>query len=88
MLSLGLLYTTAVLMGLVAIACTALCVVWTNPVWRRRLAPTDDGFNGSAPVAGRLTGWPARLGSGLVSAGIGAVALVAWYGLYCTLAAI
>jgi hypothetical protein len=88
MLSLGLLYTTAVLMALMAIACTALCLVWTNPAWRRRLAPPDGGFDGPAPVAGRMTGWPARVGGGLVSAGIGAVALVAWYGLYCTLAAI
>ena len=88
MLSPGILYTTAALMALVATACTALCLVWTIPAWRRRLAPASGGSDGRTPAPGGLTGWPARVGSGLVSAGIGAVALVAWYGLYCTLAAI
>ena len=88
MLSPGVLYTTAVLMALVAAACTALCLAWSNPAWRRRLAPAG-GTSGVLPAAGGgLSGWPARVGSGIMSVGIGAVALVAWYGFYCTLAAI
>jgi hypothetical protein len=85
MISVGVLYTTAALLALVAVACTALCLAWSNPAWRRRLAP-DKGE--SEARAGGVSGWPARVGSGLVSAGIGACALVAWYGLYCALAAI
>ena len=82
------LYTTAVLMGLVAAACTALCLVWSNPAWRHRLAPARGASEINAPAADGLSGWPARVGGALVSTGIGAVALVAWYGLYCTLAAV
>jgi hypothetical protein len=78
MLSPALLYATAALLALVAVACTALCLAWSNPTWRRRLAP---------PGTGGLRGWPAHIGSGLVSAGIAACALVAWYGLYCTVIA-
>ncbi len=82
MLSPGVLYATAALLALVAVACTALCLAWSNPAWRRWLAPAG------APAPGGLGGRPARIGGGLVSAGIAAVALVAWYGLYCALAAI
>lgn len=88
MLSLGVLYTTAVLMALVAAACTALCIVWSNPAWRRRLAPAGSTSGVFFAAGGELSGWPARLGSGIVSAGIGTVALMAWYGFYYTLAAI
>ena len=85
MISVGVLYLTAALLAFVAVACTALCFAWSIPAWRHRLAP-DRGE--SEARAGRLSGWPARVGSGLVSTGIAACALVAWYGLYCTLAAI
>jgi len=88
MLSLGLLYTTALLMALVAAACTALCLAWSNPAWRRWLAPAGGRSKVLATAGGGLSGWPARVGSWIVSAGIGAVALIAWYGFYCTLAAI
>ena len=88
MLSPAILYTTAALLGLVAAACTALCLTWSNPARRRRLAPAGGTSEVNAPAAGGLSGWPACVGGGLVSTGIGAVALVAWYGLYCTLAAI
>lgn len=88
LLSPGILYTTAALMALVAAACTALCLVWTNPAWRRRLTPAGGESDGPAAATGALTGWSARVGSGLMSAGIGAVALCAWYGFYCTLAAL
>ena len=86
MLSPSVLYTTVVLLATVAIACTALCFVWSIPAWRRRLAPARSGAR--VPGAGGLSGRPARVGSGLVSAGIAAAALVAWYGFYCTLAAL
>lgn len=83
MLSPGILYTTAALMALVAVACTVLCFVWSVPAWRRRLAPA------ATPLAASgLRGWPAGVGSGLVSAGIAASALLAWYGAYCALAAV
>lgn len=82
MLSSGTLYTTLALMAIVATACTALCLVWSVPAWRGRLAPTK-------PMSDLgLFGWPARIGSGLVSGGIGAVALAAWYGAYCCLIAL
>ncbi len=78
MLTAGMLYTTAALMALVAIACTVLCLAWSFPAWRRRLGPV-------APGAGGLSGWHATVGSGLISAGIAACAVLAWYGVYCTL---
>ena len=82
------LYTTAALMAFVAVACTALCLAWSIPAWRRRLA-----WRGVAPEVrgaetGGLSGWPARAGSGLVSTGIAACAVVGWYGCYCLLAAL
>jgi hypothetical protein len=80
MISPGILYTTAALLTLLAVACTALCFAWSIPAWRRRL--------GRTPRADGLSGWPARVGSSLVSAGLASCALVAWYGLYCALAAI
>lgn len=88
MLSPGLLYATAALLALVAVACTALCLVWSVPAWRRRLGPAGTASGAPDPGAGRLQGRAARAGSGLVSAGIAACALVAWYGLYCALAAV
>ena len=86
MLSPGILYATAALMALVAVACSALGLVWSVPGWRRRLAQA--GGTLGAAGAGGLSGWPAGVGSGLVSAGIAACALLAWYGVYCTLAAV
>jgi hypothetical protein len=86
MLSPGILYATAVLMALVATACTALCLVWSVPAWRHWLAPS--GTDVRRPKAGELSGWPAQIGSGLVSAGIAACALLGWYGVYCTLVAV
>jgi len=88
MISLGILYTTAVLMAVVAVACTALCVVWSNPAWRSRLARHQDAPEAPDTKAGGLTGWPARMGGWLVSAGIGACALIAWFGCYCALSAL
>ena len=88
MLTPAVLYTTAALLGLVATACTVLCLAWSNPTWRRRHAPAGDRSGVKAPVTAGLSGWPARIGGGLVSVGIGAAALIAWYGLYCTLAVI
>ncbi len=82
MISPGNLYATAALLGLVAAASTALCLAWSIPAWRRRLAPAR------APRAGGLSGWPAHVGGGAVSAGIAGCALAAWYGLYRALAAI
>lgn len=88
MISAAVLYVTAMLMGLVAVACTVLCIVWTVPAWRRRLARAGRTADATTTVAGELSGLSARVGSWLVSAGIAACAAVAWYGLYCTLAAV
>jgi hypothetical protein len=88
MLAAGILFTTAALMALVAVACTALCIAWTNPAWRRRLALGRGESEVCALKTGGLSGWPARVGSGIISAGIAACALVAWYGLYWALAAL
>ena len=86
MLAPGILYATAALMALVASACTALCLVWSVPAWRNWLAPAEAEVR--RPKASELSGWSAQIGSGLVSAGIAACALLAWYGVYCTLVAV
>ncbi|MGC4005981.1 MAG: hypothetical protein QM811_23820 [Pirellulales bacterium] len=87
MLVSAILYVTAALMALVAIACTALCLVWSVPAWRSRLAQTDDMADAHHPRAAGLSGRPARIGSVLISVGIGACTLLAWYGVYGTLTA-
>lgn len=84
----GIMYTTAVLMALVAATCTVLCFVWSVPAWRSRLAPEGGTLADTTLRLGGLSGWPAAVGSGLVSAGIAASALLAWYGVYCALAAV
>ena len=78
-------YAAAFLMALVAAACTVLCVAWSIPSWRQRLAgPRGTGKAHDAESA-ELTGWPARVGAGVVAAGIAVCAVVAWYGCYCVL---
>ena len=80
-----ILYTTAALMAFVGVVCAVLCVAWSIPSWRRQLArPQVLG----RPETGGLTGWPARVGSALVSTGIAACAVVGGYGCYCVLAAL
>ena len=86
--SLIVLYVTAALMAFVAVACTALCLAWSIPSWRRRLAGPGVASQVRNLEAGGLTGWPSRFGSGLVSTGIAACAVVAWYGSYCVLTAL
>ena len=85
MLPTVILYTTLGLMALVAVSCTALCLAWSIPSWRRRLAARPAVTESPASDSKGLVGWRAQLGSGLVSVGIGAVALIAWYGCYCIL---
>jgi len=86
--SLIVVYTSAALMAVVAAACTALCLAWSIPSWRRRLAGPGVAPEVRSPNTGGLSGWPARVGSGLVSTGIAACAVVGWYGCYCVLAAL
>jgi hypothetical protein len=81
--SLGILCTTAALMMIVAIACTTLCLVWSMPSWRRLLDLRTVVSEAPIQTVGGMRGWPARVGSGLVSAGIAVCALVAWYGCFC-----
>lgn len=77
------LLCTGILMVMVAIALTALSLAWTIPAWRRALGQKwTDAANQAS-----LTGWPARLGSAVVSLGIGIAAAVAWAGCYWVLAA-
>jgi hypothetical protein len=80
MTSLVILYTTAALMAVVALACTVLCLAWSIPAWRSRLARSRAVAAGQGAEAGGLTGWPASVANGLVSIGIGACAVVGWYG--------
>ena len=75
----------AALMALVAVACTALCIAWSIPSWRRRLTRPGAAPDAGAAEPGGLTGWPERVGSGVVSIGIAACAAVAWYGCSCVL---
>ncbi len=82
------LYTTAALMAGVALACTALCLAWSIPAWRRRLARCGVASEVRDAATGVLTGWPARVGSALVSIGIAACAVVGWYGCFGVLAAL
>jgi hypothetical protein len=88
MTSLVILYTTAALMAVVALACTVLCLVWTIPAWRRRLGRRGVVAEGQVAVAGGLTGWPAFVANFLVSIGIGACAVVGWYGCLSVLSAL
>jgi hypothetical protein len=78
-----LMYTTAALMALLAVACTALCLAWSIPAWRRRLALSGATPEVRGTKTGGLSGWPARIGSVLISVGIAACAVVGWYGCYC-----
>jgi len=93
--SLIVLYTTAALMAVVAVACTALCLAWSVPAWRRRLARRGVAIEVRSAEPGKLTGWPggltgwtARVGSGLISIGIATCAVVGWYGCFSVLAAL
>ena len=79
------LYTIAAVMAFVAVACTALCLAWSISAWRRRLALRGAVTEVRVTEAGGLSGWAARVGSGLVSTGIAACAAVGWYDCYCVL---
>lgn len=84
-----ILYTTAALMAFVGVVCAVLCVAWSIPSWRRRLAkpPVASQVLGRAET-GELTGWAARVGIVLVSTGIAACAVVGGYGCYSVLSAL
>ena len=82
------LYTTGAMMAVVAVACTALCLAWSIPAWRRRLGRRGVALEVRGTETGGLTGWPARVGSGLVSIGIASCAVVGWYGCFSVLAAL
>jgi len=86
--SLIVLYTTAALMAVVAVACTALCLAWSVPAWRRRLARRGVAIEVQSGDTGGLSGWTARVGSGLISIGIATCAVVGWYGCFSVLAAL
>lgn len=82
-MNLLILYTAALLMALVGVACALLCVVWSIPSWRRRLANPNVAIQMPGhPKTQGLTGWPAFVGSLSVSVGIGISAAVALYGSY------
>lgn len=84
-----ILYTTAALMAIVGFFCTWLCVCWSIPSWRMRLAvsPSIPQVLGIQQTHS-LTGWPVRVGSVLISAGIAACALTCGYGCCCVLVAV
>ncbi len=80
------LCATAALIASVAMACSALCIAWTVPAWRQRLAKPRNASNLQPTDAQSLTGWPAQLGSVLISIGIAGSAILAWYGFFAILA--
>ena len=79
---------TAVLMALVALATTVICLAWSIPSWRSRLAGPKNGREAAGPGWEGLTGWPSSVGSVLVLLGIAVCAACAWYGFYFALAAL
>lgn len=88
MQSMLLLYITTALMAVVAVFCSGLCVVWSVPSWRRWLSKDKTFSMESICSPQELTGWPARIGSGLISIGIATCAIVAWYGAWSVLVAV
>jgi hypothetical protein len=82
------LYATAVMMACVGLVCTVLCLAWSIPSWRHQLARPTDASHARCPGNEGLTGWSARVGSGVISVGIMACAVVAWCGCFCVLAAL
>ena len=86
--SVVVLYTAAVLMAFVAAVCTALCCAWSVPSWRRRLAQRGVANEVMGTEIVGLAGWPARVGSALVSIGIAACAVIGWCGSYCVFSAL
>lgn len=63
------------------------CFGADGQVWGRASVVESDAAAGGRPRTWGLTGWPTRVGDVLVSAGIAACALLAWYGVSCILAA-
>lgn len=88
MTSLIIVYATAALMAVVAVACTVLCVAWSVPAWRRRLDRPGVALEVLDSETGGLTGWPARVGIGLVTIGIASCAVIGWYGCFTVLSAL
>jgi hypothetical protein len=86
--SVFVLYITVVLMAIVAFACTVLCLAWSIPSWRRRLARSRTEPQAFPALHVGLSGWQARVGNCLISIGIASCALAGWYGCYCVLAAL
>ncbi|MFM8495583.1 MAG: hypothetical protein ACKOEM_08670 [Planctomycetia bacterium] len=78
----------AVSMALVAAACTVLCLAWSIPAWRRRLGGAGLALRGASHNGTKLAGLPLRVASGLVSTGLAACAIAAWYGCGSVVAAV
>jgi|688.fasta_scaffold143967_3 hypothetical protein len=82
------LYVTTTLMALVAVSCTVICCAWAIPSWRQRLAESRAASQFRETTTGGLTGWPARIGSRLIFAGLIICTLISWYSAYSVLAAL
>ncbi len=82
------LFATAALLAVVAIACSALCLAWSIPSWRVWLASRNGLPRLTGARAIELRGWAALVGSGLISAGIAACAVAAWFGCYAVLSSL
>ena len=80
------LLVTGMLTAMVAIALTALCAAWTVPAWRRRLGGRKTC--GDELKVDHIPSWPVNACVAMVSLGIGAGALVAWYGCYWSIVAL
>ncbi len=80
-----ILYVSAGLMALVGVVCTVLCIAWSIPSWRRRLAsPQLPGLL----KKGKLAGLSGHLSIAMVSIGIAVCAVAGWYGCFSLLAAL
>ena len=77
------LYVTVALLALLAASLSAICCAWSIPRWRLQFSRGH-----ASEQAHSLTGWPARIGSGLVSIALAATAGIAWWGFYVVLTAV
>lgn len=78
----------AVSMALVAVGCTVLCLAWSIPSWRCRLDAAGVPQRCGSHAGKRLEGLPLRVASGLVSFGLAACSIAAWYGCGSVVAAV
>lgn len=85
---LWLMWVTSALMLVMAVGCTALCLVCARGAWRRDLFLGMALWGPPRERAWRLRGWPGVFGSGVVAVASAYYALLGWYGWYRVLTVI